>query len=768
MDDKTLKAHDLLHDGKITELKKLIDSDKSINYKIPDSHGNSLIDYIVQTNNSDLLQSIIKNKILFDAINNSGKNILYFPIKHFNNRIIETIIKYQSNILNIPDNNNFYPFHYAIKYNNLEALEILDKNLKILTKNIFYESIKDNNNNSLFHYVILNNPKNTEKIMKILNVQTIEDNVNYDNTSLLMDLIGLISDDKRNKDILDFVNTKIKNINYEIQDKKDDNFLFKKLVDNNLSEYIIFYLEKSRKDNIKRNLNIQDKKCQTIVHILLRNIYTNPESGEKNIKVLNYLFDNENINYNIYDLKLKYPINLFLKLLNYYKLMNIKEKRRRNIEIYDKLVEYGKKLILKSDLNFQDLNYNSSVHLLCKYKFFNLFKDSLKTKKINISLINKDNKSPLDYLTDDKKEFIDIFIESYENYLKNHKIIQSQFNNDCIKNMEKCKKTIKSTLLSGDLNSNKNLLSDLNITKNNIKIGDLKTKKDVVINNVYLGSSLDIICGCKYLLNHFKNAYFPYNKKATLNTQYMIIQFFKFNDISYNNEVIFEDNFIYWYPEKLSLYINPYVNEKIMSKKDKKDFIFIPLIVLNPENNINHMNMLYFMDNKIYHYDPYGLYYKNRFNFDNLEEKINKEFKNQFEYVNPINYLKKAGIQMLEESDTSLIYFNDTTGYCIIWCILFSFILFDNKNLSFDKIIKYMIINFYQNKINLKTLIKNYLLDVIDVRNKVLENYKIDINQYYNDNIPEIVYINIINNLKYKVGENKINIDIKDTDLMNY
>lgn len=768
MDDKTLKAHDLLHDGKITELKKLIDSDKSINYKIPDSHGNSLIDYIVQTNNSDLLQSIIKNKILFDAINNSGKNILYFPIKHFNNRIIETIIKYQSNILNIPDNNNFYPFHYAIKYNNLEALEILDKNLKILAKNIFYESIKDNNNNSLFHYVILNNPKNTEKIMKILNVQTIEDNVNYDNTSLLMDLIGLISDDKRNKDILDFVNTKIKNINYEIQDKKDDNFLFKKLVDNNLSEYIIFYLEKSRKDNIKRNLNIQDKKCQTIVHILLRNIYTNPESGEKNIKVLNYLFDNENINYNIYDLKLKYPINLFLKLLNYYKLMNIKEKRRRNIEIYDKLVEYGKKLILKSDLNFQDLNYNSSVHLLCKYKFFNLFKDSLKTKKINISLINKDNKSPLDYLTDDKKEFTDIFIESYENYLKNHKIIQSQFNNDCIKNMEKCKKTIKSTLLSGDLNSNKNLLSDLNITKNNIKIGDLKTKKDVIINNVYLGSSLDIICGCKYLLNHFKNAYFPYNKKATLNTQYMIIQFFKFNDISYNNEVIFEDNFIYWYPEKLSLYINPYVNEKIMSKKDKKDFIFIPLIVLNPENNINHMNMLYFMDNKIYHYDPYGLYYKNRFNFDNLEEKINKEFKNQFEYVNPINYLKKAGIQMLEESDTSLIYFNDTTGYCIIWCILFSFILFDNKNLSFDKIIKYMIINFYQNKINLKTLIKNYLLDVIDVRNKVLENYKIDINQYYNDNIPEIVYINIINNLKYKVGENKINIDIKDTDLMNY
>lgn len=768
MDDKTLKAHELLHDGKIIELKKFIDSDKTINYKIPDSHGNSLIDYIVQTNNNELLQSIIKNKILFDAINNSGKNILYFPIKHFNNRIIETIIEYQSNILNIPDNNNFYPFHYAIKYNNLEALEILDKKLKVLTKNIFYESIKDNNNNSLFHYVILNNLKNTEKIIKILNVQSIEDNVNYDNSSLLMDLVSLISDDKRNKDILDFVNTKIKNINYEIQDKKEDNFLFKKLVDNNLSEYIMFYLKKSKKDSIKRNLNIQDKKCQTIIHILLRNIYTNPENGEKNIEVLNYLFDNENINYNIYDLKLKYPINLFLKLLNYYKLLNIKEKRRRNIEIYNKLVEYGKKLILKSDLNFQDLNYNSSVHLLCKYNFFSLFKDSLKTKKINISLVNKENKTPLDYLTDDKKEFIDVFLESYENYLKNHKIIQTQFNNDCVKNIEKCKKSIKSILLSGDSSSNKKLLFDLNITKNNIKIDDLKTKKDVIINNVYIGSSLDIICGCKYLLNQFKNAYFPYNKKATLNTQYMIIQFFKFNDISYDNEVIFEDNFIYWYPEKLSLYINPYVNEKIMNKKDKKDFIFIPLIVLNPENNINHMNMLYFMKNKIYHYDPYGLYYKNRFNFDKLEEKLNKEFKNQFEYINPINYLKKAGIQKLEESDTSLIYFNDTTGYCIIWCILFSFILFDNKNLSFDKIIKYMIINFYQNKINLKTLIKNYLLDIIDVRNKVLENYKIDINQYYNDNISETVYINIINNLKYKVGENKINIDIKDSDLMNY
>ena len=133
-----------------------------------------------------------------------------------------------------------------------------------------------------------------------------------------------------------------------------------------------FIIEKRKKDRI--NFNIQDKKCQTIIHLLLRDIFKNPENGLKDIEILNYLIDNKFIvNYNIYDLKLKYPINLFLKILHYYEQLNKKERIKRNFDIYDNLIIYGKKLIMKSNLNFQDLNYNSSVHLLIKYNFYQLF-----------------------------------------------------------------------------------------------------------------------------------------------------------------------------------------------------------------------------------------------------------------------------------------------------------------------------------------------------------------------------------------------------------
>lgn len=763
MDDKTKQAFKLIYNGNMNEVKKLIENEKTINYKIPDEHNKTLLDYTIQSNNNEILEIMIKNNIVIDSIDNKGKNILYGPIKHFNNKIVETIIKYQNNILISQDNNNFYPFHYAIKYNNLPALELLNKHLKYSSKNKFYENIKDNNDNSLFHYVILNNLENAIKIFDILKVETIEDNVNYDNVSLLMDLIKLIGMNKNNKNILDYVNEKIIYINFNIQDKDNDKFLFEYLLDNGLSNYIVFYIEKYKKliekpnDKLNINFNIQDKKCQTIIHLLLRDIFKNPENGLKDIEILNYLFDNKFIvNYNIYDLKLKYPINLFLKILHYYKHLNKKERIKRNFDIYDNLIIYGKKLIMKSNLNFQDLNYNSSVHLLIKYNFYQLFKNELVNKKINITLLNNENKTPLDFLKDKKQDFINIFIESYENYLKNHKFIQSQFNNDCLKNIEKCKKEIKNKILVNDL-------KDFNITKNNINIKNIKTDKDILFNNnIYLGSSLDIICGCKYLLTKYNNIYFPYNKKINKNTQLTITQYFKFNDINYDNEVIFEDNFIYWYPEKLDLYVNPYIIDKINKKKEKKDFIFIPLLIFNTKFNINHMNILYFIKNKIYHYDPYGLFYNTEFKFDKLAEKINIEFKNYFDYINPRLYLKKAGIQLFEESDKSLIYFNDASGYCIVWCILFSQILFENKNLSFDKIIKYIIINFYQNKVNLKVVIKNYLNDIINLRNELLKKYKIDINQYYNENITEDIYFNIMNNLKYPIGKDKIQIELKD------
>ena len=88
MDDKTKQAFKLIYNGNMNEVKKLIEKEKTINYKIPDEHNKTLLDYTIQSNNNEILEIMIKNNIVIDSIDNKGKNILYGPIKHFNNKIV--------------------------------------------------------------------------------------------------------------------------------------------------------------------------------------------------------------------------------------------------------------------------------------------------------------------------------------------------------------------------------------------------------------------------------------------------------------------------------------------------------------------------------------------------------------------------------------------------------------------------------------------------------------------------------------------------------
>ena len=118
--------------------------------------------------------------------------------------------------------------------------------------------------------------------------------------------------------------------------------------------------------------------------------------------------------------------------------------------------------------------------------------------------------------------------------------------------------------------------------------------------------------------------------------------------------------------------------------------------------------------------------------------------------MNPEKYSNKIELQFFEEEKKNVFYVNDSVNYCIIWCLFFSSIYFDNPNLNFEQIIKYMKINIFKDHLNLKKLIKDKLREFMEYRNSELKNQGIDLSDYYNDNLNVDYYYQIINSLNEK------------------
>ncbi len=712
-----------------------------INFDIEDKHNKTLIDYIIRFNNFEILDFILKNKKV-NLFRN--KNILKYPIKHDLKEIVKSIVNYDKSIVKFNDSKNFNAFGYAVKYDNLEYLKFFHKILSELNKLNFYKNLKINNE-TFYHFIINNNVEKCFDIFNILGIKNIEDIKNDNNESLLMCFFSNIIKDteEKNKEIIDKINSLIKNPNFNTQDKINDKTLLHLLFENKYYDSSIYYLNLIDKSKIKLNVNLQDKKGQTIFHVLLRRLIKDDKDklGKviENLQILLKISDSLDVNFNIYDMKLKTTVYLNLKIMNiFYKI-----DRRRNKRLLDALTECGRKIILKSNLNIQDLNFCTSIHIIAKFKLFKIFKDELKIKKINITLKNKEDKRPFDYLTNEEEfnEFFDIYFESYIFYLKKNKFVENEFNKQILKlikenKKENCKKLILSKIKNNDY-------EDLNIIKYKLNIKNSGIKNNE-LSFIYFGSSVDIFFVCK-LLKKNKLVYFPHEKNISSKSSFPIIQYYKKNGLIIDNESIIENNFIFWFPKNSSLFINPYLIHKINKKTKKNIIVYIPLLIYLEDKEINHMNMLYFVNDKIYHYDPYGTYNNEKLKINLFGDILSKTLDEKYHYMNPEKYTNKIGLQFLEEEDKSVYYVNDSVNYCVIWCLFFSSIYFDNPNLSFEHIMKYIKINLFKDQVNLKKLIKDNLKDFIKYRNDELEKQEINISDYSNDNLDVEYYYKIVN-----------------------
>ena len=198
----------------------------------------------------------------------------------------------------------------------------------------------------------------------------------------------------------------------------------------------------------------------------------------------------------------------------------------------DNITDYLDIMIEKSNLSIQDINGDTCLHYLVKYKLWKNYSSYLSKKRLDILIKNKDNKTVIDLL--DKKDydlFIDIVEESYYNRLRKSGIEwQTEWENICSRQFEDIdtKELVK---VGKDINEKnikskcKNIIRDkiiklINDNKNN-KLMDCseksfpmkKIKQCINVNEgttldlcSFTGNTLDVLIGLIYLLEKHKNS----------------------------------------------------------------------------------------------------------------------------------------------------------------------------------------------------------------------------------------------------------------------
>ncbi len=101
-----------------------------IDYNIKDNSNIWLLEYLIMFNQVDLVNLILTKTIRIDITDEQNKTILYSVIKFSYIPILKLLLEKDKeiigkSILEIRDNEDNIPLFYAIKFFNLEAIEII-------------------------------------------------------------------------------------------------------------------------------------------------------------------------------------------------------------------------------------------------------------------------------------------------------------------------------------------------------------------------------------------------------------------------------------------------------------------------------------------------------------------------------------------------------------------------------------------------------------------------------------------------------------------
>lgn len=719
-----MEIFEIIKSKNFVELKNYIETE-DINYNIADQNNNYIIHYIINFNLPKILSLLLKKNIRLDVLDTDGRNILYICIK-FN--YIDCLVMLLNNdknqigisIINIKDNIGNICLHYAILFNNIKIVEILlNYDINPLLRN----------NDDLNCLELALKEGNNDILIKILNKQVNINFVNKKNENILQTAFNL-----QNFECIHYIlkaYNKIKNI-----DKSED--LFSNL----------HFIGKNNIDlNNKENVNGLSILHLTIIHNNLDFLHI---LIENNANINNTDFYGNNIL--MYAVILNKP-DIILDLLNKYNnkinvnLTNIDGNTVLHLILkskymYDDIIYEN--LIKNTDLEIQDNIGNTCLFYLIKNKLILKYEKILKDKLLNIFINNNNNINSYDLIKNNNKYLL-LIAHSFYNYLqknKNKLLIEWEIwcsnNNTLLLNNKK-----KTTCIDKIIN----LIKTENRSIPKIKHLELKLEEEMFIDKCkFIGSTIEIICGCLYLNKLYKSLSliidYPLTENIKLKNHYESL------GLDYSYKLDFCNLEIIWSYQEI--FFPSYFNSRFKTDIQNNNYIIIPLGIECA--NGAHLNML-FIDckkNIIERFEPNGMYEPVglEYNYKLLDHLLKTkflEFNKKFVYITPMDYLPPIGFQILENhQEENCSIESDPNGFCVVWCFWWIDQKMKNLKMNSTELVEKLIKELKFKNISFKKLIRTYSHKITDLRDIFLKKYNLDINDYITNNFNS----NILNKLE--------------------
>jgi len=650
---------------------------------IRDENNNYLITYAILYNEINVIKLLFDKGVHLDILDQDEKTILYLPIKFNYYDIIELLIKYSNNDIGIPlvdikDVNGFISLHYAIQFKNTKIS-------KLLLNNNSDPNIPNKEGLNSLHIAVQSKSIDICKLIipliKDINAQTLTgETALHIATSLhLNDIIELLLN--------------IDSINIDLQDYEHELTPLHYAISSNNIPIVKILLKKNA------NPNIQSRLGMSSLH------YALTEDNKQIFKILTSL---KKLNANLTNYLGEIPLHIALK-------------RNMTDSFY---LQY---LIDKSNLNLQDNNENSCLHLIVKLNLWKTY--DLSKKKLNILLINREGDAVIDLVpTDDFDKFIDLVVASFQyiqNNSRNSKWIEimdsKQIKNKIIKLLNKYHDGLKLTCHD----------RTYPIKKSKQCIEFSYSQKHPCY---YTGNTLDILVSLIYLLKKHNSSCSTLTKDFSHNAE--LCKFYKSNGIIINDKCEFLNFEIVWIQQKLFL-INDFF--KLFTKcKNKKRFIIIPIGI--ELSNGSHANYLIYdkTSNEIERFEPQGNSAPNGFNynakfFDAVLKNLFISYDKNIKYIKPSDYEPKIGFQMIEKYEINY-NIGDPLGFCAAWSIWYVDMRITYNSINRKKLIKKLFKTIRMYNLSFRNLIRNYSYKITELRDQILSDSDMDINDWINDN----------------------------------
>jgi len=728
---------ELIKTHKWTDIVDFLKKNEDYDVNIRDEGNNYLINYAILFNKVDIVSLLIHRGSKLDITDNDGRSILYIPIKFNYYELIQLLLHFNESYIGISlidmyDKNGNIPLHYGIIHKNEKAVSLL------LNAGSDINTTDKNGFNSL-HLAVHHKLFNMCKLF-IAHGVNINNKTHVGESALHIacnfqeyEIAELLINNKIEIDMQDYDN-EFTPLHYAINSGNIK--LVKLLIDNNA------------------NLNLQDYYGNTALHYALL---------ESNYNMVSYIINESpsknKINFNYYNISSQLPIHILLSKIDY---------------IPENILEI---ILAGSTVNVQDIDGNTPLHYLSKNGLWKKYKSILSQKKLNIFVKNFYGDQPFQFIDEkDMQEYINMITNSYLYVLRlKSNVWIEKWENMCKIELFKDKLTkseydiISKYIKLDNIENNHDIcvnIIDIKILKM-IKDNDencLKSSYPIKINKIcikiesgknaefctFTGITLDILMGLIYLLKKHKNACSILDEKFMENGE--LCKYYRSIGISLTSGCEFLNFEIVWVYQKLYLATNFYDNFSRCLSNKNKSFIIIPIGI--ELKNGSHANYLIYNIKKkeVERFEPYGSQSPYKFDYnpkllDDILEKKFKEIDPSITYFAPKDFMPKVGFQFFDSFETRSTKIGDPGGFCALWAIWYTDMRLTYNDINRSSLVKKIIANMRMQNILFKNIVRNYSVNIVAIRDDVLQKANLTINDWINDNFTNEQLLDVTANI---------------------